>query len=67
MLVAIGVVLYAADAQAAGTALVFAGAGSIGAAALVLLLSSPDKRGAALKQGVIPLLAVLAVAIGLGV
>ena len=35
------------------------------AAALVLLVSSPDKAGAALKQGVLPLLAVIALAIGI--
>ncbi|GAA3026038.1 DUF1304 domain-containing protein [Microbacterium dextranolyticum] len=61
---ALGVVLVATGATAAGAALVFAGAGSMAAAALVLLLSSPDKAGAALKQGVLPLLAVIALAIG---
>ena len=43
----------------------FTGAGSMAAAALVLLLSSPDKRGAALKQGVLPTLGIVALAIGL--
>jgi putative membrane protein len=50
---------------AVGAALVFAGAGSMTAAALVLLLSSPDKRAAALKQGVLPALGVVILAIGL--
>ncbi len=35
------------------------------AAAIVLLLSSPDKRGAALKQGVIPAVAVIILALGI--
>ncbi|EXJ52055.1 MAG: hypothetical protein BGN98_06495 [Microbacterium sp. 69-7] len=65
VLVAIGVVLFATGATAAGAALVFAGAGSMTAASLVLLVSSPDKASAALKQGVIPTLGVVALAIGL--
>lgn len=65
VLVAIGAVLFATGATAAGAALVFAGAGSMTAASLVLLLSSPDKASAALKQGVIPTLGVVALAIGL--
>ncbi|WP_407319701.1 DUF1304 domain-containing protein [Isoptericola halotolerans] len=67
---AVGIVLAAAGTEgsgldAAGTALTLAGTGSMAAAALVLLLSSPGKRGAALKQGVVPLLAVVALATGL--
>ena len=65
VLVAVGVVLFATGATAPGAALVFAGAGSMTAASLVLLLSSPDKASAALKQGVIPTLGVVALAIGL--
>ncbi|EGD42695.1 hypothetical protein NBCG_02827 [Nocardioidaceae bacterium Broad-1] len=61
---AVGIVLVAAGSEAAGAALVFAGAGSMAAAATVLLVSSPDKRGAALKQGVVPLLAVVALLVG---
>ena len=61
---AVGIVLLAAGSEAAGAALVFAGAGSMAAAATVLLVSSPDKRGAALKQGVVPLLAVVALLVG---
>ncbi|OIJ28262.1 hypothetical protein UG56_003520 [Nocardioides luteus] len=62
---AVGIVLVAAGSEAAGAALVFAGAGSVAAAATVLLVASPDKRGAALKQGVVPLLAVVALLVGL--
>src|ERR1700760_1467013 len=50
---------------AVGVALVFAGVGSMLAAALVLLLSSPDKARAAITQGTLPLIAVALLAIGL--
>lgn len=62
---AVGIVLLATGSDAAGAALVLAGTGSMAAAALVLLASSPGKRGAAVKQGVVPLLAVVALAVGL--
>lgn len=58
-------VFFSIGATVVGATLVFAGAGSMAAAALVLLVSSPDKRSAALKQGVIPALAVIVLAIGL--
>lgn len=61
----VGVALYATGSPAAGVALVFAGVGSMLGAALVLFLSAPDKRAAALKQGTLPLLAVLLLAGGL--
>jgi len=48
------------DHAAIGDALIFAGAGSMLAAALVLGLSSPAHRGAALKQGLLPGIAVVA-------
>jgi len=57
--VAIGTVLIAAGQRAAGAALVFTGAGSMVAAGLVLYLSSPGKRDAALKQLVLPLLGIV--------
>ncbi len=61
-----GIVLFAVGAPVVGATLVFTGAGSMAAAAVVLLLSSPDKRGgAALKQGVIPAVAAILLAIGL--
>ncbi|KAA0115923.1 DUF1304 domain-containing protein [Mycolicibacterium sp. P9-22] len=50
---------------AVGAALVLAGVGSMLAAALVLLVSSPDKARAAITQGVFPLIAVLLIAINL--
>ncbi|HEX2215068.1 MAG TPA: DUF1304 domain-containing protein [Mycobacterium sp.] len=42
-----------------GLALIFAGVGSMLAAALVLLASSPDKARAAVTQGVFPLIAIV--------
>ena len=50
---------------AVGTALVLAGVGSMLAAALVLLVSSPSKARAAITQGVFPLIAVVLIAINL--
>ncbi|ORA35073.1 DUF1304 domain-containing protein [Mycobacterium aquaticum] len=50
--------------NAVGVALVLAGVGSMLAAALVLLTTSPDKARAAITQGIFPLIAVLLVAIG---
>ena len=65
VVVLLGIGFMAAGRQAVGATLVFTGAGSMTAAALVLLLSSPDKAAAALKQGVIPTLGVLCLAAGL--
>jgi len=61
----LGIVLVLAGRQAVGATLVLTGAGSMVAAALVLLISSPDKASAALKQGVVPALGVIALAVGL--
>jgi len=61
----IGLVVLTAGATAVGAALVFTGTGSMVAAALVLLLSSPAKRRAALTQMAPGLLAILVLAIGL--
>ncbi|MFD9661558.1 DUF1304 domain-containing protein [Rhodococcus sp. NPDC059968] len=62
---AAGIVAVIIGATAVGSALIFAGAGSMLLAALVLLLSSPDKARAAITQGTLPLLAVLLLALGL--
>ena len=48
-----------------GAALVFAGVGSMLAAAVVLLVSSPDKARSAVVQGAFPLVAVVLLAVGL--
>jgi putative membrane protein len=46
----------------AATALIFAGTGSMLAAAVVLLVSSPDKARAAITQGTLPLIAIVLLA-----
>jgi putative membrane protein len=48
-----------------GAALIFAGIGSMAAAAVVLILSSPAKARSALIQGAFPLIAIVLLAIGL--
>jgi putative membrane protein len=48
-----------------GAALVFAGVGSMAAAAVVLLLSAPDKARAALTQGTFPVIAIVLLVLGL--
>jgi putative membrane protein len=57
----VGVVrLLGDDRDVVGTTLVVVALGSMLSAALVLLLSSPDKRQAAINQGLLPLLGLLA-------
>ena len=63
----IGIIVVAMGHNAVGAALVFAGAGSMALAAIVLVASSPDKARAAATQGTFPLIAVVLLAIGLGV
>jgi putative membrane protein len=46
-----------------GLALTLAGTVSMSCAAALLWLTSPDKRGAALKQGTLPLLATVVLAV----
>jgi putative membrane protein len=65
VLVALGIVLHLAGQPTVGATLVLAGAGSMVAAGLVLLLSSPSKARAALVQLVPPLLGVVGVVVGL--
>lgn len=65
--VGLGIVIFAFGDTAVGATLVFTGTGSMVAASLVLLLSSPEKASAALKQGVIPALGVIALAVGLAI
>ena len=62
---AVGVVGVIAGHRPVGAALVFAGVGSMIAAAMVLLTSSPDKARAAVTQGILPLIAVVLLVIGL--
>ena len=62
---AVGVVAICLGHTAVGAALVFAGVGSMVAAAAVLLASSPDKARAAVTQGTFALIAVVLLALGL--
>jgi putative membrane protein len=62
---AVGIAMVVAGHRSAGAALVFAGVGSMLAAALVLIASSPDKARAAVTQGAFPLLAVALLAVAL--
>lgn len=60
-----GIVIGGIGYNYVGIALIFAGTGSMLAAALVLLLSSPDKARAAITQGILPLIAIVLIGIGL--
>ena len=53
------------DLVGIGAALIFAGVGSMAAAAIVLLASAPDKARAALTQGIFPAIAVVLLVAGL--
>jgi putative membrane protein len=61
---AVGMVAVFTGHRAVGAALVFAGVGSMLAAAAVLLVSSPDKARAAATQGTFPLIAIVLLVIG---
>lgn len=61
----LGIVLVASGQTAVGATLILTGAGSMVAAGLVLLLSSPDKARAALIQLTPPLLGIVSLTIGL--
>ena len=55
-----GIAVYYLTSPVVGLTLVLFGAGSMLAAALLLFITSPDKRAAAIKQGLFPLAAVAA-------
>ena len=61
----VGLVLGGLEHYDVGLALIFAGTGSMLAAAVVLLVSSPDKARAAVTQGILPLIAIVLLAVGL--
>ncbi|MDX1877053.1 DUF1304 domain-containing protein [Mycobacterium sp. SMC-18] len=61
---AVGIAAIILGCNAVGLALIFAGIGSMAAAALVLLLSSPEKARAAITQGIFPVLGIVALLIG---
>lgn len=60
-----GIAAHLADETTVGATLVLTGTGSMVAAGLVLLMSSPGKARAALTQLTLPLVAVVLLAIGL--
>jgi putative membrane protein len=60
-----GIVIGGIGYNYVGLALIFAGTGSMLAAALVLLLSSPDKARAAVTQGLLPLCAIILLIMGI--
>ncbi|PYI68203.1 DUF1304 domain-containing protein [Arthrobacter livingstonensis] len=62
-----GIIAAVSGHHAVGAALVLAGCGSMLAAGLVLLISSPTKARAALVQLTLPLIAVVLVLVGLAV
>ena len=55
----VGIVIGGFGHYAAACALIFAGTGSMLGAAVVLLVSSPDKARAAITQGTLPLIAIV--------
>jgi putative membrane protein len=57
----VGIVALAIGHMAVGAALIFAGVGSMGLAAVVLLISARDKARAALVQGLFPAIAIVLV------
>jgi len=61
----IGFIVAIAGQPLVGTAVALVGAGSMLAAALVLILSNPKLARAAITQGTLPLIAVILLAIGL--
>jgi putative membrane protein len=61
----VGVVMGGFGHYSAALALIFAGTGSMLAAAVVLLVSSPDKARAAVIQGTFPLIAIVLIAVHL--
>jgi putative membrane protein len=63
VIVAVGIIAFAIGCAAVGSALIFAGAGSMALAAVVLVVSSPDKARSALVQGIFPIVAVVLLAL----
>ena len=62
---AVGIAAVMLGHRSSGAALIFAGVGSMLAAAVVLLLSSPDKARASVTQGTLPLIGIALLAAAL--
>ena len=60
----VGIAVYFLASPTVGLTLALFGVGSMLAAALLLFVTSPHKRSAAIKQGFLPLLAVVILAAG---
>ena len=60
----VGIAVYYMASPTVGLTLALFGVGSMLAAALLLFVTSPNKRSAAIKQGFLPLLAVVILAAG---
>ncbi|MHA0286928.1 DUF1304 domain-containing protein [Mycobacterium sp. C3-094] len=60
----VGIAATATGADAVGAALLYAGLGSMLAAAVVLVASARDKARAAVMQGTLPLIAIVLLALG---
>ncbi len=65
IITAVGIAIGGFGCYGAATALIFAGTGSMLAAAIVLLVSSPDKARAAITQGILPLIAIVLIGVHL--
>jgi putative membrane protein len=65
IITSVGIVAMVLGHRGIGAGLIFAGVGSMAAAAIVLLASASDKARAALTQGAFPLVAVVLLTIGL--
>jgi putative membrane protein len=61
----VGIAAVGMGHNAVGAALIFAGVGSMAAAAVVLLVSAPDKARAAVTQGTLPIIAIVLLLLGL--
>lgn len=59
-----GIAIYYLASRPVGLTLAIFGVGSMLAAALLLFVTSPNKRSAAIKQGFLPLIAVAALGAG---
>jgi putative membrane protein len=65
VMAAAGIATYLAGNEAVGATLIVAGTGCMLAAAIVLFVSNPPKRSAAIRQGMFPLLAVAAMLVAI--
>ncbi|MEE6177588.1 DUF1304 domain-containing protein [Mycobacterium sp. 050134] len=64
IITAVGIATVSIGHHVVGATLILAGAGSMAAAAVVLLVSAPDKARAALVQGIFPALSIALLLLG---